>query len=198
MTAIVGPDLFGESPLAGWNEAEEIVTRREEAALIDAIDAAGLVPFRFHGWLGKRLTVSYGWRYDFEDLSFTPAAPIPDWLLPLRAKAAGFAGLAPDELAQASLLRYDTGAGIGWHRDRAVFEEIVGISLGAAATLRFRRRRPGGFDRASMALRPRSIYRLAGEARHGWEHSIAAMTATRWSIIFRSLSNQHRRRAISR
>jgi DNA oxidative demethylase len=91
------------------------------------------------------------------------------------------------------LSRYDPGAGIGWHRDRPVFEHIVGISLGAPATLRFRRRRPGGFDRASALLVPRSAYHLTGEARHDWEHSIIAMAATRWSITFRSLSQTARR-----
>jgi DNA oxidative demethylase len=160
--------------------------------LVGSIDAAELSPFRFHGWLGKRLTASYGWRYDFDDASFAPADPIPDWLLPLRAKAARFAGLEPDEFVQALLIRYDPGAGIGWHRDRPVFEHVVGISLGASATMRLRRRRPGGFDRASAFLAPRSIYHLTGEARHEWEHSIAAMAVARWSITFRSLSNKGR------
>jgi alkylated DNA repair protein (DNA oxidative demethylase) len=56
--------------------------------------------------------------------------------------------------------------------------------------MRFRRRRPGGFDRASALLVPRSIYHLAGEARQEWEHSIAEMEVTRWSITFRSLSKR--------
>jgi alkylated DNA repair dioxygenase AlkB len=86
------------------------------------------------------------------------------------------------------LIRYDPGAGIGWHRDRPVFEHVLGISLGQPAKMRFRRRRPGGFDRASACLEPRSLYHLTGEARHQWEHSIATMEATRWSITFRSLS----------
>jgi DNA oxidative demethylase len=30
--------------------------------------------------------------------------------------------------------------------------------------------------------------RRTGEARHEWEHSIAEMEVTRWSITFRSLS----------
>jgi alkylated DNA repair dioxygenase AlkB len=39
-------------------------------------------------------------------------------------------------------------------------------------------------------LPPRSIYHLTGEARHEWEHSIAGMAMTRWSITFRSLSEK--------
>jgi alkylated DNA repair dioxygenase AlkB len=105
---------------------------------------------------------------------------------------ARFAQVEPGELVQALLIRYDPGARIGWHRKRPVFEHVVGISLGAPPTMRFRRRRPGGFDRASAFLAPRSIYYLAGEARHEWEHSIAEMEVTRWSITFRSLSQNAR------
>ena len=186
------PDLFGEPSLAGLSQAGGFVTQDEERMLIAAIDAAALSPFRYHGWLGKRLTASYGWSYDFDDSSFAPAEAIPDWLLPVREKAARFAGLPPGELVQALLIRYDPGAGIGWHRDRPVFGHVLGISLGAPATMRFRRRQRGGFDRASAVLAPRSIYHLTGEARHQWEHSIAAMAATRWSITFRSLSEKGR------
>jgi alkylated DNA repair protein (DNA oxidative demethylase) len=189
------PDLFGQPRLAGLTQADAIVTPGEEQMLITSIDAAALSPFRFHGWLGKRLTASYGWRYDFDDASFAPAEAIPDWLLPLRAEAARFARLRSDKLVQALLIRYDPGAGIGWHRDRPVFEHVVGISLGASTTMRFRRRRPGGFDRASVLLAPRSIYHLTGEARHEWEHNIAAMEVTRWSITFRSLSEKGRSQA---
>lgn len=185
-------DLFGAAVLPGLALAGDIVTPGEEAELIARIDAAGLAPFRFQGWIGKRLTASFGWTYDFDKASFTPAAPIPEWLAPLRARAAAFAGLVPEDLVQTLLIRYDPGAGIGWHRDRPVFEHVVGISLGARAVLRFRRRRAGGFDRASIDLAPRSIYHLSGEARHGWEHGIAEMAATRWSITFRSLSDKGR------
>jgi len=90
-------------------------------------------------------------------------------------------------------LRYDPGAGIGWHRDRPVFEHVVGISLGNAATMRFRRRRGGGFDRLSVELAPRAAYHLTGEARWTWEHSIPPVAAPRWSITFRSLSEKGRR-----
>jgi alkylated DNA repair dioxygenase AlkB len=187
-------NLFGESRLPGLFQAGEFVTPDEEQRLIASIDAVELTPFKFHGWLGKRLTASYGWGYDFDDASLSRAEPIPDWLLPVRAKAARFAGLPPAELVQALLIRYDPGAGIGWHRDRPVFEHVLGISLGAPATMRFRRRRPGGFHRASVFLAPRSIYHLKGKARHQWEHSISPMEVTRWSITFRSLSEKGRLR----
>ena len=190
MAAAAQSDLFDEPGLPGLTQAEGIVTRNEEAALIASIDATNLSPFRFHGWLGKRMTASFGWSYNFETQRFAPAEPIPDWLLKVRDRAARFACLEPDDLVQALLIRYDPGAGIGWHRDRPVFEHVVGISLGAPATMRFRRRSANGFDRASAELTPRSIYHLRGEARHNWEHSIAEMNVTRWSITFRSLTQK--------
>jgi alkylated DNA repair dioxygenase AlkB len=182
-------DLFDRSPvLPGLSLAEEFITPAEEQALIAKIDAADLSPFRFQGWTGKRLTTSFGWRYDFDNGRFGPADPIPDWLLPVRDEAAAFAGLASDDLVQALLIRYDPGAGIGWHRDRPVFEHVVGISLGSPTPLRFRQRVGGGFKRMTVLLLPRSIYHLAGEVRHQWEHSIVEGTERRWSITFRSLA----------
>ncbi len=76
-----------------------------------------------------------------------------------------------------------------------MFEHALSISLGVPATMRFRRRRPGGFDRATVLLAPRSIYHLTGEARRQWEHSIPAMAATRRPITFRSLSQKGRMQA---
>jgi DNA oxidative demethylase len=190
-------DLVDRSGLSGLTQAQALVTPREEQELIASIDRVELSPFRFHGWSGKRQTASFGWRYDFATGTFAPSEPFPEWLLPLRERAAQFGRLASDDLVQASLIRYGVGAGIGWHRDRLVFEHVVGVSLGAPATMRFRRRRAGGFDRTSAALTPRSIYHLSGEARHQWEHSIAAMAARRWSITFRSLSAAGRQGSMS-
>jgi alkylated DNA repair protein (DNA oxidative demethylase) len=191
------PDMFAAEPLVpGFGYSDRIVTQDEEAALIARIGVdVELTPFRFQGWLGKRLTATFGWRYDFDDASFGPAEPIPGWLMPLRDRAAAaFAGLKPADFTQASINRYDAGAGIGWHRDRAVFEQVIGVSLGAPAVLRFRQRIPGGFRRATVPLAPRSVYRMTGEVRHGWEHSVPEQDGTRWSVMFRNLSDKGRRR----
>lgn len=180
-------DLFDIPVVPGLNSAADIITPDEEQALIDRIDDVGLSPFKFQQWTGKRLTRSFGWSYDFETGKFAPTDPIPEWLMVVKARAARFAGLDTADLVQALVIRYDPGAGIGWHKDRPVFEHVVGISLGYAAAMRFRRRREGKFERASMPLQPRSIYHLSGAVRHDWEHSIAEIGATRWSITFRSL-----------
>ncbi len=190
MTAVVAQaDLFGGPALSGFQQEAAIVSPAEEHALAAAIDAAGLASFKFGPFEGKRMTASFGWRYDYETARFEAASPIPDWLLPIRDRAARFARHDPAELVQALVTRYDPGAGIGWHRDRPGFEHVIGLSLGAPAAMRFRRRRQdGGFERATAPLEPRGIYHMSGEARHRWEHSIAEMTAVRWSITFRSLA----------
>ena len=188
-------DLFGTPLLPGLSYGEAVLDAAEEAALVEAIDECELTPFRFQGWTGKRLTASFGWSYDFDRGRIAPGAPIPEFLWPLRERAGRFAGISAIELEQALLIRYDPGAGIGWHRDRPMFEHVVGISLGESALLRLRRRVDTVFDRRSLTLAPRSIYHLSGEARHEWEHGIAAMERTRWSVTFRSLSALGRRAA---
>jgi len=187
--AVFSPSLFDAPLVPGLAFGECVIAPDEEAALIARMDSVALRPFRFQGWLGKRLTASFGWHYDFDQGSLGGADPLPEWLMSLRTRAAAFAGLAPSALVQVLLTRYDPGAGIGWHRDRPVFEHVVGISLGNPATLRLRRRRADrSFDRVALPLPPRSIYHLSGEARFGWEHSIAPMEVPRWSITFRSLA----------
>ncbi len=185
-------DLFDTPILPGLRSMDAFVSEQEAPALIAEIDAAPLSPFRFQGWLGKRLTHSFGWHYDFDNGNFATVEPIPDWLEPLRIRAENFAGLTRGSLVQALVIRYDVGAGIGWHRDRPYFEHVVGISLGAPTIMRFRRRVGTDFERANVPLDPRGAYHLNGEARHDWEHSIAEMSEPRWSITFRSLSQKGR------
>jgi len=186
-------DLFDAPPITGLRYGEDLIREGEEEQLIERLLATDLSPFRFHGWLGNRKTKSFGWRYDFDDASFAPTDPIPQWLAPLRESTAAFANLQPDDFVHVLVARYDPGAGIGWHRDRDVFEQVVGISLAAPATLRFRRRKPGGFDRANLDVAPRSAYLLSGEARWDWEHSIVPGETLRFSITFRTLSQKGRR-----
>ena len=186
-------ELFGEPVIAGLDYRRDLIDAAEERALLDQLQAMDLAPFRFHGWTGNRRTQSFGWRYDFEDARFAPTEPIPEWLEPVRGKAAELAGVAPGEFVHVLLARYDPGAGIGWHKDRDVFDQVVGISLNTPATLRFRQRTASGFRRASLEVAPRSAYLLSGEVRREWEHSIAPGGQLRFSITFRTLSEKGRR-----
>jgi len=185
--------LFDTPLIAGLAVREDLITAAEEQSLIERLHALDLAPFRFQGWLGNRKTMSLGWRYDFDDASFLPTEPIPDWLEPVRARAAAFAGIDPGDFVHALLARYDPGAGIGWHKDRDVFEQVVGVSLNTPATLRFRQRTATGFRRTELAVEPRSAYLLSGEVRWDWEHRITPGDQLRFSITFRALSDKGRR-----
>ena len=185
--------LFDTPLIAGLAVREDLITAAEEQSLIERLHALDLAPFRFQGWLGNRKTMSLGWRYDFDDASFLPTELIPDWLEPVRARAAAFAGIDPGDFVHALLARYDPGAGIGWHKDRDVFEQVVGVSLNTPATLRFRQRTATGFRRAELAVEPRSAYLLSGEVRWDWEHRITPGDQLRFSITFRTLSDKGRR-----
>lgn len=182
--------LFDEPLIAGLDYRDGLIDEGEEQSLIRHMDAIDLAPFRFHGWLGNRKTCSFGWRYDFDDASFHQTAPIPHWLERLRGQAADFAGLKPDDFVHALLARYDPGAGIGWHRDRDVFDKVVGISLATSAILRFRQRTAAGFRRAILEVAPRSAYLLSGPSRWDWEHRITPGDQLRLSITFRTLSDK--------
>ena len=171
----------------GLRLAADAVTPAEERDLVAQIDAAPLEPFAFGQWRGKRMTTHYGSAYDFTRGRLGEAPPLPGWLLDLRERLAPLAGIAPAALEAALLIRYDPGAGIGWHRDRPQYGEVLGLSLGASCVMRLRRRTPAGFERRKLALPPRSLYRLSDEVRWEWEHSIAPMEEARWSITFRTL-----------
>jgi alkylated DNA repair dioxygenase AlkB len=177
--------LFDSSP-PGLVFAAEFITADEEEALVEQFTRLPFQPFAFQGWLGKRETVSFGWRYDFNQGRVQAAPPIPAFLLPLRERAAALAGVPAPTLEQSLVIRYDVGAGIGWHRDRPVFDRVVGISLLSACTLRFRRREFAGFRRFHRQAPRRSAYLLSGEVRHEWEHSIAPVETPRYSVTFRS------------
>lgn len=184
--------LFDAPLVPGLAYCDELIDAAEEARLVAAVEQLDLSPFKFQGWTGKRLTRTFGWRYDFDDRSFAPVEQIPDWLLPLRDKAGKFGCVEPSDFVHALVTRYDPGAGIGWHRDRPQFGKVVGITLGGRATLRFRQRSGTGFRRASLELSRRSAYLLSGEVREQWEHGIAGHEERRFSITFRTLSDRGR------
>jgi alkylated DNA repair dioxygenase AlkB len=171
----------------GFRYRPEIISTDDEQRLLERIRELPLKEFEFHGFTAKRRVVSYGWKYDFEERAVRKAEDIPEWLLSLREVAAGFAGIEPRQLQQALVMEYDVGAAIGWHRDKAVFGDVVGISLLSSCRFRLRRKVGPTWERASLIADARSAYLLRGSSRTEWEHSIPAVEAIRYSITFRSL-----------
>ena len=95
--------------------------------------------------------------------------------------------MKPTELQQVLVTEYEPGAAIGWHRDKAVFGEVIGISLLSSCTFRLRRKVGTTWERVSVTAEPRSAYLLSGPSRTEWEHSIPAVEALRYSVTFRNM-----------
>lgn len=192
-------DLFGAAPAAdpgypeGFRYTPGLISPAEEAEILAHIRELPFRAFEFHGYTGNRRVVSFGWKYDFEKRALEQASELPAFLLSLRERAAAFADLEPDALQQALVSEYEAGAGIGWHRDKAVFGEVVGVSLLTPCTFRLRRKIGEKWERKNLTAEPRSAYMLSGSARTEWEHSIPAVAELRYSVTFRNLKESSRR-----
>jgi alkylated DNA repair dioxygenase AlkB len=165
----------------------ELIGVADEAMLVARVRELPFRAFEFHGYTGKRRVVSFGWQYDFAGRQLRQAERMPAFLLALRMTAAAFGNMAPEALQQALVTEYGPGAGIGWHRDKPVFGQVVGISLLAPCVFRFRRAAGEKWERVNLVAAPRSAYLLSGPARSVWEHSIPPVSALRYSITFRTL-----------
>jgi len=144
--------------------------------------------FEFHGFKGKRRVVWFGWRYDFNGGGLRKTdVGLPSFLTAIRDQVAAFAHIEPADLQQVLVTEYRPGAAIGWHKDRALFGIVIGLSLLSACRFRLRRKTEAGWERAQLTIEPRSIYALRGSARNEWEHSIPPVAALRYSITFRNV-----------
>jgi DNA oxidative demethylase len=196
MTRITQQGLFGTADLPpGFEYRPDFVTVEEERALLDAIGQMAFSAVEMRGVVAKRRTAHYGFTYGYERRRSEPGPPLPGFLLPLRARVAHWAGLAPDAFAEALVTEYPEGAPIGWHRDAPMFEVISGISLAARCRMKFRPyvspkdvagRGPRRTTHEAELL-PRSAYLMRGEARRAFEHSIPPVAARRYSVTFRTL-----------
>jgi alkylated DNA repair dioxygenase AlkB len=172
----------------GFRYRQELIGRDDEEFLLARVRELPFRDFEFHGYTGKRRVISFGWRYDFSGRRLQKADDIPDYLLLLRETAAAFGAMEPEEFEHVLVTEYGPGAGIGWHRDKAVFGEVVGISLLSPCVFRMRREvSKKKWVRFNLVAEPRSAYYLSGPARFEWEHSIPQMDALRYSITFRNL-----------
>jgi alkylated DNA repair dioxygenase AlkB len=190
-------DLFDKPSLLpdGFRYQPNVIAPEEEAALIAQLQPLTFKEFEFQGFRGKRRVVSFGWRYDFAHAKVQEADAIPDFLLPLRDKAAAFARLDAGGLQHVLVTEYSHGAPIGWHKDRAVFGDVIGVSLMSPCIFRFRRKSGSAWLRATLTLAPRSAYVMQGASRSEWEHSIPPVAALRYSITFRNFAETGKRSA---
>ena len=189
------PTLFDASAQVpdGFIYRQNFVSEAEEQELIREIQKLQLEPFKYYQFTGKRRTASFGWQYEFGASEITAAPEMPLFLLPLRARAGKVFKIDPASLIQTSIIEYSTGSPIGWHRDIPYFGIVVGVSLGAACRMRFRkysRVRSKKLNRdevLSLELQPRSVYLMSGASREIWQHSIPPVKELRYAIMMRTL-----------
>jgi alkylated DNA repair dioxygenase AlkB len=171
----------------------EFITPEEEEALLAEIRALDLREAKYKDYTAKRRIASFGAGYDFDQNELTPAPVLPPFLVALRGRVAPLAGIDAREFGYAMVAEYRPGTQLGWHRDVPQFEAIAGISLAAAARMRFRAYPPRKSAKIlSLDLAPRSAYVLKDEARWQWQHSIAPTVALRYSITFRTRKKETR------
>ena len=183
----------------GFIYRQNFISEAEEQALIREIQSVQLASFKYYQFTGKRRLASFGWQYEFGKNEITRAPDMPAFLLPLRSRAGKLFDIDPNSFSQSSIIEYSIGSPIGWHRDIAHFGIVVGISLGAACRMRFRkyhRIRAQNSKRdeiLSIELQPRSIYLMSGASRELWQHSIPPVKDLRYSIMMRTLRAQSSR-----
>jgi len=183
--------LFESSPLQpeGLRYADDFVPLATEEKLIAEIQALPLQPFQFGQFEGKRRVASFGFRYDYELKQLQQADPIPSWLSGIVGQVETFGG-AGTRIRQILCTEYDVGVGIGWHRDKPHFDRIFGLSLWSACKFRLHKSAGEKWHRFTLDVEPRSLYMISGASRHLWEHSIPAVERPRYSITFRTMSNE--------
>jgi alkylated DNA repair dioxygenase AlkB len=186
-------ELFG-APLAlpeDFVYQLDFISPDEERALLAGIGALTLEDAKYRQFTARRRVAYFGFDYDFSKNRLGEAAPVPDFLHPLREKIARWMGLAPQAFVHALVSEYRPGTPLGWHRDAPDFGRVAGVSLGGWARMRFRpykRNEPPGKDKPLvLELAPRSAYQMNGAARWRWQHSIPPTKELRYSITFRTL-----------
>ena len=185
-------DLFGHSGLpVGFRYVPDVFSSAEERRLVQQFEKLPLKPFEFHGHQGNRRIYTFGHRYIFAGQQPRADPSVPDYLRPLIEIAGHISGVPAANFEQLMVTEYAPGAGIGWHRDRPTYEDIVAISFLAACTLRLRRKVNENWERQSAYIEPRSAYLLHGPVRNIWQHSIVPMDALRYSVTLRTFRAGH-------
>lgn len=177
----------------GFIYAPQVIESAEEQRLIRELAELPFEEFVFRGVAARRRVVHLGYRYDFERRGLAPGLQIPESLLELRERVAPLADRPAERFEEVLATEYRPGATIGWHRDAPAFgSAVIGVSLGTACRMRFRRRRDDAWETWEQELEPRSVYVLSGAARASWQHSIPPTKGLRYSITYRTIRHRHR------
>ena len=186
------PGLFEPEVPPGFHYREDFISDSDERVLIDAMASIAFSDFTMRGVVARRRVAFFGQSYDG-----AATQPLPEFLLPVRARIAGWAGLDSERFAMALLNEYRPGTPIGWHRDAPQYDIVAGISLLSACRMKFRPYRAPASATAPTASRRsatheivlarRSAYLMTQDSRSKYEHHIPPVAEWRYSITFRTL-----------
>ena len=173
---------------AGLSYWPDFIAEPIERKLIDGIRTLPLKPFQFGAYEGKRKIAAFGIHYDYASRRLEAAEPFPEWLSEISGRVERSHSLSSGSIKHVLCTKYEPGTGIGWHRDKPHFDLVFGLSLASSCRFRFRRKSGQGWTRHTFDAEPRSLYRMTGDARHVWEHSIHPVEQVRYSITFRTMA----------
>jgi alkylated DNA repair dioxygenase AlkB len=174
----------------GLHYQADFITPDEEASLVSFLERVAYEEVHFRGVIAKRVVKHYGVLYEYQARQTSPGEPLPEDLLWLKQRCDAW---GERDFVECLATRYPAGAGIGWHRDAPMFgTRVVGVSLGAACTMKFRRELKGKpKEDFALVLEPRSVYMFEGPARWSWQHHIPPVGDVRYSITWRTLKGEH-------
>ena len=173
----------------GFIYRPDFLSEPEERGLLEHVRKIQFSEVRMRDRVARRQVAHFGWLYRYDSWRLEPGPAIPEFLRELRERSATLLQVAGDDLVEALVTEYPPGAAIGWHRDAPVFGMVIAVSLLSPCRLRLRPG-PSGRARVALAVEPRSVYALRGEARSNWQHSISPTKAMRYSITFRTLRSK--------
>jgi alkylated DNA repair protein (DNA oxidative demethylase) len=189
------PDLFDTSgPVSrtlpeGFVYIADFLDQPEQVSLLRQVQELHYTHDTFRGQTLKRSYVQFGYAYVSTGRKLTQAPPFPDFVVALIERALAHCPVGTS-FNQAIITHYPAGAGIGWHTDAIGFGEcIMAISLGGAGRLQFR---PNGVAEISheVLVASGSLYYMVGKARWEYQHQVAPLSSSRYSLTFRSVADQ--------
>lgn len=70
-------NLRSPTPPEGFRYQADVLPLNEERDLVEQIRELPLKEFEFHGYVGKRRVISYGWHYDFGERTLQQTSKSP-------------------------------------------------------------------------------------------------------------------------
>lgn len=181
----------GESSTAefsGFRYWGDAVSPTNARIYMEGLEQLSLSRVKMRGRETLRLIGQFGGNvYKYHGGLAQQPAPLTALLASMRDEVAGISGISAESLIAATVQYYPEGAGIGWHIDDSRYGVVVGLSLGGACEMAFRR--PRGGEIIGRQLGCGSVYLLDGCARWAFQHRIPPVRTGRYSVTFRTVAS---------